>query len=300
MCRARAPRRRLTRHYSPTVPAPTPPAATGSIPTGSVPTGSVPIELGTLLFTAIEPHRGHEVEYNRWYEYDHFYAGCMVGAHQFAGGRFVATRRLKALRAPADSPLCPDPSAASYLSIYWVLKGFHDEWSRWAVRTVKELHAEGRMFPHRDHSHTALYEHRSSIRRDPRGTSIELALDRDFDGLVVTAGELHQDVCLDDLERWTDDDWAARAFDAAWGPEVIGTSTLLPLPGDAPDVPGVAGSDRRFIQLHFLDHDPEVEWADGYDRWGDDFEASGLGTHTWTAPYIPTVTGTDTYTDELW
>ena len=81
---------------------------------------------------------------------------------------------------------------------------------------------------------------------------------------------------------------------------MIGTSTMMPLPGDAPDVPGVSGSDRRFLQLYFLDHDPEFDWPSGYARWGGEFERSGLGTHLWTAPYIPTVTGTDTYTDELW
>ena len=33
----------------------------------------------------VEPHRGHEVAYNRWYERDHFYAGCMIGAWTIAG-----------------------------------------------------------------------------------------------------------------------------------------------------------------------------------------------------------------------
>ena len=51
-----------------------------------------PIKLGTLLFTMVEPEKGREVEYNRWYEHDHFYSGCMVGEWQFAGDRFVATR----------------------------------------------------------------------------------------------------------------------------------------------------------------------------------------------------------------
>ena len=37
------------------------------------------VRLGSMLFTLVEPHRGHEVAYNRWYERDHFYAGCMVG-----------------------------------------------------------------------------------------------------------------------------------------------------------------------------------------------------------------------------
>lgn len=261
---------------------------------------AAPIELGTLLFTSIEPRRGHEVEYNRWYEYDHFYAGCMVGEHQFAGRRFVATKRLKELRSPDGSPMCPDPTSASYLSIYWVLKGFHDEWARWAVDRVNELHAEDRMFDERDHVHTGLYEHHASVQRSDRGTSIELALDRDFAGLVVTAGELSDGSTIDDVSAWTAE-WSDRGNDAGWGPELIGTSTLLPLPGDAPsDVPGMGGSDRRFLQLHFLDHDPAEKWAEGYATWGDELTSNGLGSHVWTAPYIPTVMGTDTYTDDLW
>ena len=37
-----------------------------------------PVKLGSMLLTLVEPHRGHEVAYNRWYERDHFYSGCMV------------------------------------------------------------------------------------------------------------------------------------------------------------------------------------------------------------------------------
>ena len=59
-----------------------------------------PIRIGTLLYTLVEPHRGHEVDYNRWYERDHFYAGCQIGAYNFAGARFVSTAPLKALRYP--------------------------------------------------------------------------------------------------------------------------------------------------------------------------------------------------------
>jgi len=56
------------------------------------------IRLGSALFTLVEPHRGHEVAYNRWYERDHFYAGCMIGPWYFAGRRWVCTRELKDLR----------------------------------------------------------------------------------------------------------------------------------------------------------------------------------------------------------
>ena len=63
------------------------------------------VRLGSMLFTLVEPHRGHEVAYNRWYERDHFYAGCMVGPWLFAGRRFVATRPLKDLRFGSDADL---------------------------------------------------------------------------------------------------------------------------------------------------------------------------------------------------
>src|SRR4029078_925520 len=92
-----------------------------------------PIKLGTLLFTMVEPEKGHEVEYNRWYEHDHFYSGCMVGAWQFAAARFVATRRLKNLRYPAETDMTPDILTGSYLAIYWALDGKHDEWKEGEV-----------------------------------------------------------------------------------------------------------------------------------------------------------------------
>ena len=82
-----------------------------------------PIELGGALVTLVEPHRGHEVAYNRWYERDHFYAGCMIGAWTISGGRYVCTADLKALRYPADSPVAPDRSPGSYLALYSVLAG---------------------------------------------------------------------------------------------------------------------------------------------------------------------------------
>ena len=65
-----------------------------------------------MLLTVVEPHRGHEVAYNRWYERDHFYAGCMVGPYNFAGRRYVATADLKALRDPDPSEITGSPPVA--------------------------------------------------------------------------------------------------------------------------------------------------------------------------------------------
>ena len=44
-----------------------------------------PVAVGSMLFTLVDPHRGREVDYNRWYERDHFYAGCMIGAWNIKG-----------------------------------------------------------------------------------------------------------------------------------------------------------------------------------------------------------------------
>ena len=51
-----------------------------------------PIRLGSLLFTMVEPRPGYEVAYNRWYERDHFYSGCMIGAYTVSGARYNAAR----------------------------------------------------------------------------------------------------------------------------------------------------------------------------------------------------------------
>ena len=53
------------------------------------------------------------------------------------------------------------------------------------------------------------------------------------------------------------------------------------------------------MSIHFR-HDPAEGWDDGWARFGEQLEASGIATHLWTAPFIQTVFGTDVYTDQLW
>jgi hypothetical protein len=258
------------------------------------------VELGTVLFTLVEPEAGHEVAYNRWYERDHFYAGCLDGPHCFAGDRFVAPKALKALRYPAVSDLVADTHDGSYLALYWIMAGHHDEWNRWAVDRVNQLHAQGRMFPHRRHVHTLLYEHRWSAPGVPDGCPVELALDHDFAGLVVVAGDVTEGHTHDEVDAWFRDGWLPDAGAQPWGPALAADCTPLPLLDDAPgDVGRAAVSATRFVQLHFLDHTPEAGWADGYGRLGEQVEASGLARLTWVAPFIQTGVGTDRYTDEL-
>ena len=232
-------------------------------------TSNDPIKLGSMLFTLVEPHRGHEVAYNRWYERDHFYAGCMIGPWQFAGSRWVATRDCKAKRLDTATPITPDAATGSYVAIYWVLDGHHDEWSRWAVDQVKVLHENGRMFAERDHIHTALYRYGWHTNADADGVPPELALDHRFAGLAVE---------VVDGRQGPSDPPAGVALTVGFSPIPL----LIDAPGDVPRQPPV----ERTMLLHFLEGDPLAF------PWRDDV--------VWRSPFLPTVVGTDTYTDQLW
>jgi hypothetical protein len=85
-----------------------------------------------------------------------------------------------------------------------------------------------------------------------------------------------------------------------WGPELVGSGTVIPLADDAPaDVVRPKAGPNRFLQLHFLDHDSAEGWDEGYARIGEQIEASGLAHHVWTAPWQQTNFGTDDFTGEL-
>ena len=143
-----------------------------------------PVKLGAMLFTLVDPHRGHEVAYNRWYERDHFYGGCMVGPWILAGGRWVSPRSHKDLRFPAVSGVAVPTDAGSYLATYWVEKEHWPEHFEWSTGQVFKLYEAGRGFDERTHAHTVLYTFQTAFYRDDDGVPVELALDHRFGGLV--------------------------------------------------------------------------------------------------------------------
>ncbi|MHB8449577.1 MAG: hypothetical protein ACYDAQ_03880 [Mycobacteriales bacterium] len=261
--------------------------------------GDYPVRLGMALVTLVEPHRGREVDYNRWYERDHFYAGCLIGASCFAGARFVATRELKALRYPRDSPVVADPATGSYLGVYWVVAGEEDSWNAWAVEQVNRLHREGRMFTERDHIHTLLYDFDYAVSRDADGVPAELALDHRFAGLVMVVGQAGEggrsaldpwlrEALLPDLLRGS-----AAALALSFTPRPL----LAHAPGDVPRVADVAG---RFLHLYFLDGPPQSSWSATFAGLGRRLAEDGRGAVLFASGFLPTIPGTDTYTDQLW
>jgi hypothetical protein len=115
----------------------------------------VAIEIGTAIVSYIEPAPGEAAAFNDWYERDHFPATVLAAPGAFAGGRFVATRACKDAR--PSGALLGDPQRGSYLALAWVLPGKQAEWDAWIAHEMRVLAAEDRLFPHREHLHTAVY-----------------------------------------------------------------------------------------------------------------------------------------------
>jgi hypothetical protein len=251
------------------------------------------IALGSALFTLVEPHRGHEVAYNRWYERDHFYAGCMIGPWYFAGRRWVATRDLKAMRLSGGpgGPLFGDDALGTYLATYWVLGGRFRDNTDWATRQVHWLHRNGRMFPERDHIHTLLYTYDGAEERDPDGVPAEVALDHPFEALGAVVVE----------RTGSDPDAVPRpSLDDGSPVALVLSFSGVPLPPGAPvSQPGTDGVERRELQLWFAESAPGAWWS-SVEAYADAVEDSGAGVVRWASPFIPTVPGTDRYTDQLW
>jgi hypothetical protein len=255
-----------------------------------------PVELGSILFTMVEPTRGYEVEYNRWYERDHLYSGVMIGPYSLAAGRFVATRELKALRYPKDSPITPDPMTGSYLAIYFILNGHHDEWWRWGRRQVRVLIEADRMFEKRTHIHTQLYNYEGEVRRDPDGVPAELALDHRFPGMAVVVGKAAGDRS-DALARMRSE--IVPVVLAGSKVALCLTFTPFPMPpGQPSDVPASADDESRFLQLFFCDAPPDEIWEESFASLNDRY--AGTAEVLFASPFIHTIPGTDAYTDQLW
>jgi hypothetical protein len=119
---------------------------------------------------------------------------------------------------------------------------------------------------------------------------VELALDRAYPGIVAMIGE-----APDGVEAVTD--WLrARGCPS----DVCLVGTPLPLRGDRPaDVPDQP-TGNRFLHLHFCTEDPLSVWDEKFAPIGPDLAASGAGTILFASPFLATVLGTDTYTDQLW
>ena len=260
-----------------------------------------PVKVGSMLLTLVDPNAGYEKAYNRWYERDHFYGGCMVGPWLFAGSRWVATRQLKDLRWPDDSTVATPTDAGSFMAVYWVEQGHHHEhFAEWSINQVRDLYAHGRGFAERTHVHTSTFHYVDTAYRDADPVPVELALDRGYEGLFAlwwdaasgTGRDLHGTLDGPRLAGLLDGSPVEIA--ASWVPSVPDAGNQ----GAPMDLGSPPGGTDRMVQLLFVDGDP-APVVDRVRAYTDAVESAGDATLRLAAPFRRTVPGTDRYVDDL-
>jgi hypothetical protein len=208
------------------------------------------------------------------------------------------------LRFPAESEFAQPVQAGSYLATYWMNKGQEDEWGTWAGEQVWWLYNNGRGFNERTHAQTGLYDFVSAVYAPRNTVPIELALHHRYNGLGVVVVEPTEGTSRDAVVDWLEAKAApglmasgAAAIVSSWvlrGPRADQEGASSPMPLGAP-----GGSPDRVVQLTFVDTEPAGQW-DAYREYGATIDAGGVGKVSFAAPFVPTIVGTDTYTDQLW
>ena len=134
--------------------------------------------------------------------------------------------------------------------------------------------------------------------RDEDPVPLPLALDHRFPGLAMVAVLRNEGVSQDQLDTWLRGkvlpefmQGSSAAICATWSPIPQGAAPMA--------IPLVENTDRLDMQLWFLDREAKADW-DRFRDYAKTIAASGLAKVIFASPWLPTVIGTDRYTDQLW
>ena len=225
-----------------------------------------PIRIGTMLYTLVEPHRGHEVAYNRWYERDHFYAGCQIGAFNFAGARFVSTAPLKGLRypsGPADGAVdrwwpIPRSEPIWACTTCWTATTTSGTVGRW-TRSTPSMPPDGCSWNGTTSTPGSTTTNGRSAGRTTgcRPSSPSTTGSRGWS----RCSSIRPKASRPSRSRaWYRDEYLPAVLPGSPAATVLAFSPL-PLLADAPgDVPRSESPDRRVLLLWFLDESPSGSW----------------------------------------
>ncbi len=257
------------------------------------------VQLGYSIMALHEPERGYEAAFNRWYERDHFYGAAMFAPYTIAGQRWVATGALKDLRYPSEGPFDGPSRLGSYLTFFFIQAGHLEDQQSWVSEEQARLVAAGRTYDRRSVQTATVHRYLGGAFRDADGVPPETALDHRYPGLVWTWVERQGTAPVEEV--------ATSLLDDVVGPSLRGSPVAMALaftpmpkapwwPKAAPEVPGVG---ERIVLAQFLEVAPTECW-DAFAKQGAALEETGHARTLLVAPFIPTVPGTDTYTDQLW
>ncbi|MCU1393466.1 MAG: hypothetical protein JWM34_1894 [Ilumatobacteraceae bacterium] len=258
------------------------------------PTDIPHLELGHALITMVEPEPATVVEYNEWYERDHFLSGVLAGPGAFAGRRWVADKGLKSQRSPTDSPIARPLSIGTFIALYWIERDQLQAHCDWGFPEAARLAGLGRMRTDRQHVSTAYYDLVGATGRGERAVPIELALHHPYGALVMiwTSG------VVDDGEAAADLRAALVADDAPFGTVATFRPTTYPaMPGA---IIGESDVDPGSVLAHCCFVDDQTHDAAAL-RGRAEHAVAGCGLASLLiAPFVPVAAGTDPDATTLW
>ncbi|GAA1022279.1 hypothetical protein Aple_075290 [Acrocarpospora pleiomorpha] len=259
--------------------------------------------VGGTYLGITETVAGHEREFNRWYEDDHFYSGAMAGPWILSGRRWVATHAMRKTWVPEDSPIISPHGQGCYFKTYWFATGHEDDAELWMNEAFKDLMEPDR-FPtmrfgsdnepkiRRNSSYSSFQRHLFTCALEPGPLQAVHALDYPFGGLALDVIQVDRSPAhyLVDIRPALQDTLAgaeckiAVAFERA-------PNQWLPSAREP--------EHEEFTVLWFFDAAPPPE---GYAPRLTDFHRAideAGGRLALSACFVPTIPGTDTYVDEL-
>jgi hypothetical protein len=260
-----------------------------------------PIRLTSAIMTLLDPHRGKEASFNRYYETERRFQTVLLGPDAVSSGRFIARRHEKERRFIADDAF--DPNRGTFLNLYWLLAdpAANTEWSNHMVRRLDEL---GETNYDRDPfwSFRPLYEW--GEQRDIEGVPPLLALDHRFPYLALVRIEPHPDGTAGEASRWYREACATHLLTSGHPASMClgfqGNRRFTP--GHAGDVAptGFTGEEREVLLFWFFDALPDDTWQEFVARQRELIDDAGIVRLTWASAFVGAIPGTDTYMDELW
>ena len=139
-----------------------------------------------------------------------------------------------------------------------------------------------------------------SFERDPDGVPIEVALDHPYWGFVPVFIDRAEGTTNEALWEWLRTEHLPGLLPGS-DADLVAAFTPMTVEGEGSgDAQPEALPDGRTLLLWFLSTPPEVAWETVIVEHRRRLEETGLGIVVAALPFIPTIPGTDTYTDQLW